>query len=102
MIWCNAHVADPKIHSPEMYGWKRDETRFVPVVTDLTPAPIALIELVRCGCGSGKCKNRSCSCRKVELACTEMCSCDAYGDTCLNTEPLYRLRDESDEDTDDD
>jgi hypothetical protein len=77
MIWCNAHVADPKIHSPDMYGWKKDGSRFVPLVTDLTPAPTALIELVRCGCGPGKCKGW-----KVNLTCTDMCSCDAYRDMC--------------------
>jgi hypothetical protein len=55
MIWCNARVSDQMIPSPDMYGWKKDGTRFALLVTVLTPAPTALIELVRCGCGSGKC-----------------------------------------------
>lgn len=100
MIWGNAHVANPQLPSPEAYGWKLTDNQFHAVTTDLPPAPIALIQLVRCGCGAGMCKARNCSCRKADMVCTEMCSCEAAEDTCMNTEHLP-THDDNESDSDD-
>ena len=38
-----------------------------------SPAPAAVIKLVKCNCKKGC--SKGCSCRKSILACTEMCGC---------------------------
>ena len=56
----------------------------MPKVSDLPPAPTAVIELVKCGCGRSRCSTESCSCMKHSLACTELCACDADFNNCAN------------------
>lgn len=38
------------------------------------PAPDYLLECTTCKCKSG-CQSKRCSCQKVQLKCTELCSC---------------------------
>ena len=86
MVWCNDHSVNPQLPSPELYGWRLKDEMFITVITDLQPAPKTVIELARCGCCLRKCRGRLCSCRKVDLVCTELCSSDAEEDKCSNTE----------------
>ena len=96
------HETEPKpvLPAPESYGWKKEGNMFEPIVTHLKPAPDAVIELISCACGAGKCKGTKCSCRKADMVCTEMCACEAVEESCLNTESIVSQESE-DELTDD-
>ena len=69
------HVPEQQLPSPETFGWRLDGDKWVPVMTTLTPAPDAVVQLVRCGCTKSKCSSNRCSCRKANLNCTDLCSC---------------------------
>ena len=60
------------------------------------PAPMSLIELIRCGCKT-VCATNSCSCRKASLSCTASCYCTINGGECYNPHTNYN----DDEDMDD-
>jgi hypothetical protein len=65
IIWFNADVANPE------YGWKKVDDQLVPIVSDVSPAPSAVVELVNCGCGISRRVTGTCFCKKQGLACTE-------------------------------
>ena len=46
LVWNNDHVANPVLPSPEGYGWQDEDGKWVPVITNLPPAPEAIIEKV--------------------------------------------------------
>jgi len=54
MIWHKACQPRPTIPPPERYGWRRESDELIPIITTLKPAPVEVMELVRCGCGVGK------------------------------------------------
>ena len=67
-------------------------------MTTLDPAPIAILELVKCGCKACKCANLQCKCMKHGLKCTDLCTC---GDDCENIIAIVLRLDDLDEDSDD-
>ena len=68
---------------PCCWGWKLDNGLFVPVRTDMPPAPSELMAIIR-----GKCKtnydSKRCSCRKHGLECSIACK-ECKGSSCLNS-----------------
>ena len=96
-IWNQDLVLHPEFPDPITLGWAQDVDRsFVPVLSLVPPAPTAVIELVRCGCGVSNCSRR-CTCRQNNLVCTEMCNCGADED-CANT---AQQNNEHDDESDD-
>ena len=83
LIWQNDIVPNPDIPSPENYGWKIEDGIYVPVSCDLPAAPDAVVQLVKCSCRKSMCSS-SCSCRRNNLSCTEMCQCEGDPDACSN------------------
>ena len=77
------------------HGWTMNqEERLTPLMCLNKPAPIAVLDLIKCGCQT-KCKGR-CSCHKNSLPCTPLCKC--YGlRFCIHT-PDYRQVDDDDSD----
>ena len=75
LVWNNDHVANPVLPSPEGYGWQDEDGKWVPVMTNLPPAPEAIIQLVRCKCAKSRCSNNRCQCQKAGLVCTDLCLC---------------------------
>ena len=75
LVWRLDIEPEQQLPSPETFGWRLDGDKWVPVMTTLTPAPDAVIQLVRCGCPKSKCSSNRCSCRKANLNCTDLCSC---------------------------
>ncbi|KAG1680909.1 hypothetical protein GQR58_012092 [Nymphon striatum] len=78
----------------------RNKTRLIsmlsyPVETNRPVAPDSLLNMVSCGCKPDGCSNMTCSCNKLGLFCTSMCS-KCSGQTCNNTTPS--LLDVDDED----
>jgi len=52
-------------------------------ITTQLPAPNAVLHLMKCACVKSTCSANQCSCRKVGLNCTDLCSCS---DGCENIE----------------
>lgn len=61
---------------PENFGWKtrsHDCYRFVPITTDMDPAPPELLSKIRCQC-KGDCSTFKCSCFKNQVKCSSACA----------------------------
>lgn len=82
---------------PTEWGWKNEGEKLIPVMTDKSPAPKILLQMIHCSC-SGGCKTLRCTCRKHGLECTSTCRrCqnDNYDNT--RDEPLIEDEDEENE-----
>ena len=67
--------------NPTEWGWTLADGILVPVGTDQPVAPERLLKMVSCGC-KARC-GKACSCRKLGLHCSQMCS-HCLGRTCSN------------------
>jgi len=72
MTWLLADTAKPNLPSPTNSGWDEENSQYMPKVSNLPSAPIAVVELVKCGCGKSRWSTEACSCKKHSLACTEL------------------------------
>ena len=52
-----------------------DDDKWVPIMTKQLPATNTVLHLVKCACVKSTCSANQCSCRKVDLNCTDLCSC---------------------------
>ena len=84
LAWNLDTVPEQQLPSPETFGWKLEDDKWVPVMTSLPPAPEAIIQLVKCGCIKTRCSPNRCNCWKAELKCTNLCNCADSGDLCDN------------------
>ena len=65
-----AEVAKPSLPSHVQYAcWTEYAVGLSLLVTKLDPAPVAVVELVRCSC---KCSTNRCSCKKMNMLCTDL------------------------------
>ena len=68
--------------NPVDWGWKLHNNVLVPHRTEKAIAHDKLLNLISCGCKKG-CK-QTCTCRKMGMACTDMCAkCSEFG--CTNS-----------------
>ena len=81
------------------YRFRKESDQITPIITPQKPAPDNVMELVKCGCGIGKCRDNVCSCRRDAF--TEMRSCEGDVNNCENTQVVLAHVD-SDDDIDDD
>ena len=86
-IWKHALNADPPNLDPTLYQCQKDETSksLIPVTTPAgsKPAPLEILELIRCDCVSGEpCKTGRCGCLAAQLSCTVLCACVSNGQCC--------------------
>jgi hypothetical protein len=79
--WGQCLVVRPQLPNPEEWGWVMTCDGWQPFWTTLPDVTKSCRELVRCGCKKG-CQGR-CSCFKVNLTCSELCTCS---DECTNKE----------------
>ncbi|XP_077149149.1 uncharacterized protein LOC143810148 [Ranitomeya variabilis] len=81
---------------PEKNGYHKGlDGQLKPTMTDVLPAPKAIIEMISCQC-KHDCSSSRCSCRKNNLSCTDLCQCDSE---CMNdedTQTKYETDDDSD------
>ena len=99
-VWAQDTVPEPVVLNPVDLGWQEvEDGRYAPTVSHTPPAPEAVVELVKCGCVASRCSGR-CSCKSHNLACTELCKCEATETSCMNMVAV--LDNLSDEDTDQD
>ena len=75
-----AHPVLPAVTESGLVRGGHDTNIQIPVYYLLLPAPIAVLELVKCGC-NGVCNKNHCSCFKGGVPCTSLCQCS---DDCLN------------------
>jgi hypothetical protein len=91
--------AQPVLHPPA-WGWKIDDGRYEPIMSDQAIAPDDILTVVRCACLPGKCDTERCSCRRNGIECVAACR------NCRGTD-YYNARarvvfDEDNSDDDDD
>ena len=95
MIWKCSFESVMCLPSIEDFGWEKDNQGFIsPLHCRIPPAPESVINLIKCGCGTGC--SRNCSCRKNRIACTELCTC--FQSSCNN--PHNKIDDDAFIDTD--
>ena len=99
LVWSNDNTARPSLPSPLGYGWNLEGSIYSAVTSTLPSAPSAVVELVKCGCTTSRCRTSACSCRRHELACAELCVCESEDEACENKCSQYTV-DESDGDGD--
>lgn len=68
-------TAHPAISSLTENGWKLDKGVIKPVHCLMPPAPMAILELVKCGYKKTDCSTGHCSCFKHNLPCITICGC---------------------------
>lgn len=73
-VWLQCLTAKQIIPSPINNGWKFDNGKLEIVWMTCPPAPDALLDSINCKCKSG-CKTFRCSCKKANLAYTDLCTC---------------------------
>ena len=93
-IWRRALEADPRVPSPDGYGWTITDGIISIDWMSLPPAPEALLDMIVCGC-TGFCSTGHCSCNRNSLSCTDACLC---GDNCSNPHNKWHTNTDSDSD----
>ena len=96
-VWGQATVHHQNLLDPLENGYFKHDGRLIPTITDLPPAPEAIIEMVMCKC-KGNCLTNRCSCHSKELKCTDLCQCS---DLCENDIDTVNSNIDSDYDSDD-
>ena len=61
-----------------------DQEEWVPVMTNLPPAPEAILQLEQCRCSKERCSTNRCQCCKAGLNCTDLLNCSDNGETSDN------------------
>lgn len=89
--WKNPHCTLKE----ESWGWKVTESGFVPILTDLPPAPAELLKIIRCDCTTD-CSSGRCTCRKNGMKCTLACG-HCQGSACTNASAMLVEEDSDDE-----
>ena len=85
---------NPRLPLLEKNGWMLHEGTIMPLKCLASPAPRAVLELVKCGCRT-TCKG-NCSCTINNLACTALCKCFTSG--CSNFSDCSLTDNEIDDD----
>lgn len=71
----------------EEWGWKLSNGVYVPITSDMEPAPPELLDIIKCKCklesGRLPCSSLVCSCRKHGLPCISACK-NCIGELCTN------------------
>lgn len=83
-VWHQDLVLNPKQSDPCKYVWcGMSNGRLTAQLSEISAAPSAIVQLVKCGCGISRC-TRKCSCKENDLSCTDLCKCEG-GDVCENS-----------------
>lgn len=85
MEWHQCDQRHPSLPNPTQFGWQHEDGQLVPITCNNTPAPQAILELVKCSCVKTRCQSVRCKCSTNSLPCTEMCSCGGDEDLCGNS-----------------
>ena len=89
---------------PENWGWKLNDGKLVPIMTDLQPAPAEVPSVISCRCKvttKKPCSTQLCDCRKHRLHCVAACK-HCCGENCENVSQLTLADVDNEDDEDDD
>lgn len=78
----------PQALNPLEWGWKFEQRKLSPIMTDEAPASDELLKVIRCKCKMSSkrpCATSVCSCRKYDLKCVMACG-HCNGEGCQNAE----------------
>ena len=93
-VWDQASLYNQELLDPKKNGYCLDnDGHLKPTTTEFPPAPLAIVEMVRCQCKSG-CSTNRCSCKSVNLPCTDLCLCSSV---CENDADSQDFENESDD-----
>lgn len=84
--------------NPEKFGWKKKSlgcNRFLPITTDMDPAPPELLSKIRCQC-KGDCSTLKCSCFKNQVKCSSACAV-CCGTDCSNIFYMEEIEETNDD-----
>ena len=85
-IWKQSSCHEPNQLNPCEYGWTRDITTksLLPTMfpPSTKPIPDNILRLIACNCKSSECSTGVCSCAKIQMSCSEFCTCQEEG--CLS------------------
>ena len=86
-VWRASMYAEPPTLDPSQYGWSRENVTNVlipvPLSLDVSPAPLDVLKMIRCGCTSARpCSTNRCSCSAAKLSCSMFCGCRGADDCC--------------------
>ena len=98
VIWLRSLQASHEIPSPKDHGWMFVEENLCICWMTGPTAPPDLLKSIHCSCSTSKCVGQRCSCRKMQLQCTDFCSCNA----CENDAQIPVVDTDSDSNVDDD
>ena len=73
--WKKAHDRSHTLPDPTNHGWKEENGSLAIRWTTEKPAPESILEFVTCNCRKSHCINDQCSCKAVDLPCTDLCLC---------------------------
>ena len=97
LVWGSDTIPNPVIPSPQGYGWELEDNEWSPVMSQLLPAPEAIIHLIKCGCAKSRCSTNHCQCKKAGLNCIDLCKCSKSDDACENSKTTAESEDEEDD-----
>ena len=100
-VWNSDRITNPELPSSQHYGWRMDQEEWVTVMTNMPPAPKAILQLVQCGCSKKRCFTNRCQCRKAGLNCKNFCNCSDNGESCVNDVQEEDVLDSYEEDSSD-
>jgi len=100
-IWRASLDPNPPTIDPSQYGWSRDQTSNmlvpVPLPPHVSPAPVDVLQMIRCGCSSNKpCSTMRCSCSAAKLSCSMFCGCHGMAE-CQNDQTKFVSSDDADD-----
>ena len=73
-VWGQSIIAKQVLPSPNLWGWIKSETGWVPFWTALPRAAKAMNVLISCGCTA----RRTGRCYKKGIVCTAICKCSGH------------------------
>ena len=87
-IWHQAMVLNLTCLDPLTLEWRYLDRKLVPVHSQVAPASVSVLQLLRRNYEKSKCSQR-CSCRGNNMVCTEVCNCGGEGEQCTTiTQPM--------------
>ena len=78
----------------EEWGWIHKDTGLHPILTDMPPAPVKLLKIIRCNCTTD-CATAKCTCKKHGMKYSMACG-HCHGSLCSNANGFLKDEDDSD------
>ena len=81
-VWSHDLIVNSVVPDPVQLRYLVQYIKLLSLLTKETLAPGAVLQLIRCNCGStiveSTSTTRRCSCKRHDLFCTELCNCAGY------------------------